>query len=80
MQLDKESTLHNIDLKMLFCVVPSGSGDCGEQNSTTCQSSLEEKGNQQGESEEDMDNTDLQDSAVGWDTEASLYYELHVQV
>lgn len=65
---------------MLFCVGPSGSGEFGEQSNTTCQTSLEEKGDQQGELEEDMDNTEVQDSAVGWDEEALLYYELHVQV
>uniref|UniRef100_A0A3Q3W8S1 Transcription factor TFIIIC triple barrel domain-containing protein n=1 Tax=Mola mola TaxID=94237 RepID=A0A3Q3W8S1_MOLML len=32
----------------------TGSGDDGEQNITTCQSSLEEGVNQRGESEEDM--------------------------
>lgn len=48
---------------MPFCVGPSGSGDFGEQSITTCQSSLEEKGDQQGELEEDMDHTDVQDSS-----------------
>lgn len=65
---------------MSFCVGPSGSGDFGEQSNTICQSSQEEKGNQQGELEDAMDHTAVQDSAVGWDEEALLYHELHVQV
>lgn len=44
---------------MAFCVVPAGSGDIGEQ------SNEEENANQQGEREEDMDNTDLEDSVEG---------------
>ncbi|XP_054476521.1 general transcription factor 3C polypeptide 6 isoform X2 [Anoplopoma fimbria] len=43
----------------------TGSGDSGEQMSTTCQSNQEENTNQQGETAGDMDNTDLEDSAVG---------------
>ncbi|XP_054476520.1 general transcription factor 3C polypeptide 6 isoform X1 [Anoplopoma fimbria] len=43
----------------------AGSGDSGEQMSTTCQSNQEENTNQQGETAGDMDNTDLEDSAVG---------------
>lgn len=50
---------------MPFCVVPAGSGDSAEQNDVTCLSNQEESVNQQGESEEDIDNTDLEDSAVG---------------
>ncbi|XP_068579007.1 general transcription factor 3C polypeptide 6 isoform X2 [Cebidichthys violaceus] len=43
----------------------TGSGDSGEQMDTTCQSNQEENANQQGETASDMDNTDLEDSAVG---------------
>ncbi|XP_068579005.1 general transcription factor 3C polypeptide 6 isoform X1 [Cebidichthys violaceus] len=43
----------------------AGSGDSGEQMDTTCQSNQEENANQQGETASDMDNTDLEDSAVG---------------
>ncbi|XP_023259649.1 general transcription factor 3C polypeptide 6 isoform X2 [Seriola lalandi dorsalis] len=43
----------------------TGSGDGDEQKDTTCQSSQEENDNQQGETEEEMDNMDLEDSAVG---------------
>lgn len=46
------------------CVAPAGSDDTGEQNDATCQSNQEENADQQVESEEDMDNTDLDDSAV----------------
>ncbi|XP_073328221.1 general transcription factor 3C polypeptide 6 isoform X2 [Pagrus major] len=48
----------------------TGSGDSGEQNDATCQSNQEENADQQVELEEvleleeDMDNTDLNDSAV----------------
>ncbi|XP_056242611.1 general transcription factor 3C polypeptide 6 [Seriola aureovittata] len=43
----------------------TGSGDGDEQKDTTCQSSQKESDNQQGETEEEMDNMDLEDSAVG---------------
>ncbi|XP_027128395.1 general transcription factor 3C polypeptide 6 isoform X2 [Larimichthys crocea] len=43
----------------------TGSGDSAEQSDVTCLSNQEESVNQQGESEEDIDNTDLEDSAVG---------------
>ena len=54
---------------MPLYVVPAEGGDSVEQNDATCQSNEEEENvNQQEESEEDMDNTDLDDSAVSWDT------------
>ncbi|XP_040894008.1 general transcription factor 3C polypeptide 6 isoform X2 [Toxotes jaculatrix] len=43
----------------------TGSGDGDEQKDTTCQSSQEENDKQQAEAEEEMNNTDLEDSAVG---------------
>ncbi|XP_070686875.1 general transcription factor 3C polypeptide 6 isoform X2 [Pempheris klunzingeri] len=39
-------------------------GDSGEQRDTTCLSSPEENANEQEEAEEEMDNADLEDSAV----------------
>ncbi|XP_030281974.1 general transcription factor 3C polypeptide 6 isoform X1 [Sparus aurata] len=42
----------------------AGSDETGEQNDTTCQFNQEENAVQQVESEEDIDNTDLDDSAV----------------
>ncbi|XP_078112988.1 general transcription factor 3C polypeptide 6 isoform X2 [Sander vitreus] len=42
----------------------TGSVDSGEQMNTTYQSDQEENANQQGETEDDMGNTDLEDSAV----------------
>lgn len=42
----------------------TGSGD-GDAQDTTCQSSQEEHDNQQGKEDEEMDKTDLDDSAVG---------------
>lgn len=42
-----------------------GSGDSGEQNNTTCQSNQEENVRKQEESEENMDNTNLEDTAMG---------------
>lgn len=47
---------------------------------TTYQSDQEENANQQGETEDDMGNTDLEDSAVGWEMEALAYYDLPIQV
>lgn len=44
---------------MPFCVVP---GDSGEH--TICLSNQEENASQKGETEDEMDNTDLGDSAV----------------
>ncbi|XP_056273420.1 general transcription factor 3C polypeptide 6 isoform X2 [Pseudoliparis swirei] len=43
----------------------TGSRDGGEQTTTTCQSNQEENANQQGETAGGMDNTDLEDLAVG---------------
>ncbi|XP_075945999.1 general transcription factor 3C polypeptide 6 isoform X1 [Anarhichas minor] len=43
----------------------AGSGDSGEQMDTACQSNQEENTNQQEETAGDMDNTELEDSAVG---------------
>lgn len=43
----------------------TGSGDSREQMETPCQSNQDEDDNQRGETEDDMDNTDLEDSAVG---------------
>ncbi|XP_032380139.1 general transcription factor 3C polypeptide 6 isoform X2 [Etheostoma spectabile] len=43
----------------------AGSGDSGEQMNTTYQSDEEENAKQQGETEDDMGNTDLENSAVG---------------
>ncbi|XP_071356898.1 general transcription factor 3C polypeptide 6 [Trachinotus anak] len=43
----------------------TGMDDGGEQKDTTCHSSQEENDNQQEETEAEMDNTDLEDSAVG---------------
>ncbi|XP_042352375.1 general transcription factor 3C polypeptide 6 isoform X2 [Plectropomus leopardus] len=42
----------------------TGSGDSSVQMDTTCQSN-QERDNQQEETEDDLDNTDLEDSAVG---------------
>lgn len=58
-------THHNC--KCFLCVPPAGSDETGEQNDTTCQFNQEENAVQQVESEEDIDNTDLDDSAVSWD-------------
>ncbi|XP_030281976.1 general transcription factor 3C polypeptide 6 isoform X2 [Sparus aurata] len=44
--------------------ISTGSDETGEQNDTTCQFNQEENAVQQVESEEDIDNTDLDDSAV----------------
>lgn len=43
----------------------TGSGDSGEQKDTTCQSNQEENANQQGETDQQKDNTELKGSAVG---------------
>ncbi|XP_039664359.1 general transcription factor 3C polypeptide 6 isoform X2 [Perca fluviatilis] len=43
----------------------TGNVDSGEQMNTSYQSDQEENANQQGETEDDMGNTDLEDSAVG---------------
>lgn len=43
----------------------AGSGDSGEQKGATCQSSQEENANQQGETDQQKDNTELKGSAVG---------------
>ncbi|XP_018519456.1 general transcription factor 3C polypeptide 6 isoform X1 [Lates calcarifer] len=47
-----------------FCVIPTGGSDADEHD-TTCQSTQEENENQQGETEEEMHNTDIGGSAVG---------------
>lgn len=73
------TVLHATPANVFFfcvCVAPAGSDDTGEQNDATCQSNQEENADQQVESEEDMDNTDLDDSAVSWYMKAFLCFEL----
>ena len=64
---------------MSLCVIPIGSGDSGVQMDT-CQSNQEENAKKHGKAGDIMENTDLEDSTVGWDMDSLLYYDLPTQV
>lgn len=64
---------------MTIHVVLAESGD-GEKEDITCQSNQEEDANQQGETEEKMGNTDLEDSAASWYVEFLLCFDLLIQL
>lgn len=61
---------------MSVCVFPAGSCDDGKQMDTTCESSQGENVNLRDKTEEDGDNADLDNSAVGWDIETLLCHKL----
>lgn len=75
LQFDKESTLENKMLKTKY-VCLTGSCDGGKQMDTTCESSQGENVNLRDKTEEDGDNADLDNSAVGWDIETLLCHKL----
>lgn len=65
---------------MSLCVIPIGSGDSGVHMDTSCQSNQEEHAKKHGKAGDIMENTDLEDSTVGWDMDSLLYYDLPTQV